>query len=218
VTTKHLIQQPGKVEQLMDVVNAIRGLFPARRARAVVVTALCAGLAGCASEGHSSPELQVLKISTAIGMKNICQFGVSPAITVANAPPTTERYTIEMVNADVLFGGEWQETVPAQPGGIPEGAATTYMAPCLGEHQTYRYRIAVTALNAAGEPLAQGQTTIVVLPPGRTSQAERRSRGPIRYAPQPAAPVEVAPQTGVPTPPIIPPPPWSPTLVTPYAR
>jgi len=218
VTTKLLIQQPGKVEQLMDVVNAIRGLFPARRMRAGVVTALCASLAaGCASGGHPSPELQVLNISTTIGTKNICQFGISPAITVANAPPTTERYTIGMTNIDVLFGGEWQETVPAQPGGIPEGAATTYMAPCLGEHQTYRYRIAVTALNATGEPLAQGQTTIVVLPPGRTSQAERRSRGPVQYAPQPTAPVETAPQTGVPSP-VVPPPPWRPSLVTPYAR
>jgi len=200
----------------MGVVNAIRGL--ARASNVIVVPVLCAGLAvGCAPAGRSFPELQDLKIATAIGMKNICQFGISPAIAVANAPPGTERYTIEMTNVDVLFGGKWQETVPAQPGGIPEGAAVTYVAPCLGEHQVFSYRISVTARNAAGEPLAYGQTNVQILPPSRMSQAERagRSTGPVQYGPNPSAPGGVAPRTGVPSP-LLPPPPWNPGLTTPY--
>lgn len=103
----------------------------------------------------------------------MCGLGVSPAIAIGGAPAGTSRYAVQMTNIDVLYQQPWRATLPAVPSGIAEAAATSYDAPCLGERQTYRYRIEVTAQDSTGRSLGYGQTLVQLFAIDRTVTAER---------------------------------------------
>jgi hypothetical protein len=76
-----------------------------------------------------------------------------------------------MTNIDVLIQSPWRETIPSSsPTEIPEGAAATYVGPCIGDNVRfapispygYRYRIEVLAQGAGGQPLGYGQIVVYV--------------------------------------------------------
>jgi hypothetical protein len=133
-----------------------------------------ATLAGCAPFPEAFPELPRLTVATKFGIKNLCRLGVSPAISVTNPPSGATLYTVQMTNIDVLYQQPWQETLPAQGGSIPEGAAPSYAAPCPGDLQIHRYRFEVLALDSDRRPLAYGQTTIAT---GSLNVLVRKTRG-----------------------------------------
>jgi phosphatidylethanolamine-binding protein (PEBP) family uncharacterized protein len=113
-------------------------------------------LAACASQ--SAPDPRAMTIGVTFGLANLCGQGVSPEITVINPPPATARYAIRMRNIDVLLPSPWEATVNASGAVIPAGAAPGYRGPCPGEFQRHRYRFTVTALDAAGQALAEAQS------------------------------------------------------------
>src|SRR5262245_49213855 len=118
----------------MGNVNAIRG-----RALAPLALLLVGLLAGCASPPPPFPELPRLGVATTIGSKNLCGLGVSPAITINNAPPATAQYRLRMSNTDVLYQQPWTTTVTAVPNGFAEGAIADYDAPCVGDLRVYSF-------------------------------------------------------------------------------
>jgi phosphatidylethanolamine-binding protein (PEBP) family uncharacterized protein len=86
---------------------------------------------------------------------NKCQ-GASPEIRLAQVPPGTVAFKVHMIDEDVPSFRHWDQTIPATGLMIPAGAGKgSYYGPCppSGKHT---YRVTVTALDAAGEPLAQG--------------------------------------------------------------
>jgi hypothetical protein len=174
----------------MGKVNAIR--HPVSGAcRAMAPLALLT-LAACASPPPQFPELPRLDVATRITSRNMCGLGVSPAVSIANAPAATARYRFRMTNTDVLFQQPWQATVPATPTGYGEGALPDYEGPCLGERRLYtyspyfNYRFEALALDAQDRPLAYGQTNLVVQSLPETIELERAARGqaaPLRTPP-----------------------------------
>jgi hypothetical protein len=158
----------------MDSGNAICG---PRIGAGVAALGLAATIAGCAPPKQPFPDLPRLSVSPQVNSRNLCGLGVSPAIGIPDAPPDTARFQLRMTNVDVLFQAPWQVTLPAQPGGIAEGAASDYPAPCLGARQVYLYRFEVLALDAAAHPLAYGQTVVYIWPLDRTLAAERAATG-----------------------------------------
>lgn len=136
-------------------------MVPAIRFPHAALTAAVAllALAACAPTPPLFPELPRLQVSTGFGLRNLCGLGVSPAIGVTGAPAGTARYRVRMTNTSVLLQTPWQETLPASPAGIAEGAAPSYPPPCMGVYQQYAYRFEVMALDANDRPLAYGQAT-----------------------------------------------------------
>lgn len=158
----------------MGNVNAIR-----RRAAAPLALLLAGLLAGCASPPPPFPDLPRLGVSTQIGSKNLCGLGVSPAISISQAPPATTQYRLRMTNIDVLYQQPWQTTATAVPGGFSEGAIADYEAPCVGDLRVYSfyryqtYRLEVLALDPQSRPLGYGQTTFLVQSVNTTLGRER---------------------------------------------
>lgn len=183
----------------MGNVNAIRGGAPAPLAL------LLAGLlAGCASPAPPFPDLPRLGVATTIGSKNLCGLGVSPAISISNAPPATTQYRLRMSNTDVLYQQPWTTTVAAVPNGFAEGAIADYDAPCVGDLRVYSfyryqtYRLEVLALDNQGRPLAYGQTQILVQSVNTTLDRERsaqRRGGSTAAEPTPSIIEPVGPAT-----------------------
>jgi hypothetical protein len=158
----------------MDKVNAIRrGMW--RAAPAVALFFLTA----CASPPRAFPDLPRLNFVTNITSRNMCGLGVSPAITIANAPQATASYRFRLVNTDVLFQEPWQTTVAAAPSGYREGAIPDYEGPCFGERRLYalapyfRYRFEALALDGRDRPLAYGQVSMIVRTISETIELEK---------------------------------------------
>lgn len=158
---------------------------------ALVAAAALLALSACAPTPPLFPELPRLKVSTGFGIRNLCSLGVSPAIAVIDAPTGTARYRVRMTNTSVLLHTPWQETLPAGPTGIAEGAAPSYPPPCMGTYQQYAYRFEVMALDANDRPLAYGQTTVSAVSLDRlVGQARNASTKPgTATAPPGPAPV-----------------------------
>lgn len=173
----------------MRNVNAIRRVVM-RTVRAFL--ALSPGVvAACASPPGPFPDLPSLDVATHIGSRNMCGLGVSPAISITNAPEAAARYQMRLTNLDVLFQQSWQTTAPAKPGGYAEGALLDYEGPCVGDlrlyspYPYYNYRFEVLALDAQDRPLAYGRTA---LPVRNISDALSLERAPQRRAPPPEPP------------------------------
>jgi hypothetical protein len=163
----------------MGNVNAIRS-SAALRLPALAVA--LGGLAACASPAPPFPELPRLGVATQITSKNLCGLGVSPAISINQAPPATTQYRLRMTNTDVLYQQPWQTTVTAMPNGYSEGAIADYEAPCVGDLRVYSfyryqtYRLEVLALDSQNRPLAYGQTTMLVQSVNTTLDRERSAK------------------------------------------
>jgi hypothetical protein len=181
----------------MGNVNAIRG-----RAAAPLALLLAGLLEGCASPPPPFPDLPQLSFSSQITSKNLCGLGVSPAISVNNAPPATAQYRLRMTNTDVLYQQPWQTTVTAVPNGqFSEGAIADYEAPCVGDlrvytfYRYYTYRFEILALDTQGRPLAYGQTSFLVQSVNTTLDRERSNqrRAGSQAAPPPSTPSIIEP-------------------------
>lgn len=125
---------------------------------------LAVGLAiaapACAPGPSPYPDLARLTVSARFGERNLCGLGVSPAVSIANPPDGVANYRIKITNIDVLLHTPWEATLPASAGGIAEGIARDFQAPCPGEFQSYRYRLEVLALEQSGRPIGYGATLI----------------------------------------------------------
>jgi hypothetical protein len=167
-------------------------MVPAIRFPCAAFTAAAAllALATCAPAPPLFPELPRLQVATGFGIQNLCGPGVSPAIAVAGAPAGTTRYRVRMTNTSVLLQTAWQDTLPASPTGIAEGASTSYPPPCMGTYQQYAYRFEVMALDASDRPLAYGQTTATAVTLDRLA---RQARNTPAKPGAPAAPAGPAP-------------------------
>lgn len=153
---------------------------PAIRPSGAVLTAAFAllALAACAPTPPLFPELPRLIVSTGFALQNLCNDGVSPAIKVAGAPRGTTRYRVKMTNVSVVLQTAWQDTLPATPSGIAEGAAPSYPPPCMGTYQQYAYRFEVMALDTTGRPLAYGATTVSAVSLDRLVRQTRNTPRP----------------------------------------
>lgn len=181
----------------MGNVNAIRGHI------AAPLALLLAGLlAGCATPPAPFADLPQLAVSTQITSKNLCGLGVSPAISVNNAPPATAQFRLRMTNTDVLYQQPWQTTVTAVPNGqFSEGAIADYEAPCVGDlrvytfYRYYTYRLEVLALDTQNRALAYGRTTFLVQSVNTTLDRERSAqrRAGSSQAATPPAPAIIEP-------------------------
>jgi len=162
----------------MENVNAIRRM----KGHAAAVAALLA-LPACASPPPPFPDLPRLNVATKITSRNMCGLGVSPAITIANAPAATASYRFRMTNTDVLFQEPWQTTIAATPNGYREGALADYEGPCFGERRLYTlapyfvYRFEVLALDGRDRPVAYGQTSLVVRTISEMIEQEKAAGG-----------------------------------------
>jgi hypothetical protein len=187
----------------MGNVNAIRGAHACVRPIAVAALAMLAS--GCASPAPPFSELPRLGVSTQITSRNLCGLGVSPAISIAAAPPATAQYRVRLTNLDVLFQQPWQTTAAATGAGFAEGALADYEPPCIGDMQIsafYPYqthRLEVLALDAQSRPLAYGQTTFLVQSVSTTLDRERSAAGRQGATPVPQTPAV----TGTVTDPIV---------------
>ena len=174
----------------MEKVNAIRRLA----CRAAAVAAVLA-LAACAPPPPPFPDLPRLSVATQITSRNMCGLGVSPAITIGNAPAATASYRFRLVNTDVLLQDPWQTTIAATPNGYSEGALPDYEGPCIGELRLYSaapyfiYRLEVLALDAQEPPAAYGQTSMVVRSISATIEQEKAAGGRAAPVPRPMPPV-----------------------------
>lgn len=142
---------------------------------ALIVTAAMLALAACAPTPPRFPELPRLEVSTGFGLKNLCGLGVSPPISISGAPQGTARYRVKMTNTSVLVQDAWEDTLPATPAGVAEGAAASYPPPCMGTFQQYAYRFEIMALDAGNRPLAYGQTTASAVSLDRIVRQQRRT-------------------------------------------
>ncbi len=162
----------------MEKVNAIR-----RTACRAATVAAVLGLGACASPPPPFPDLPRLSVATQITSRNMCGLGVSPAITIGNAPAATSSYRFRMINTDVLLQEPWQTTIAAAPNGYTEGALADYEGPCFGERRLYTaapyfiYRFEVLALDAGNRPVAYGQTSLVVWSISATIEQEKAAGG-----------------------------------------
>jgi hypothetical protein len=176
----------------MWVLLAERPMVP----KSIVIVLVCF-VGACASPSPPFSNLPRLKVNAVITSRNLCGFGVSPAIKIADAPPATAQYQLRMTNMDVLFHKPWQTTAPAAPNGYGEGALSNYEAPCVGERRLYNmsapyfvYRLEVLSLDAQNKPLAYGQTSFAVKSIDDTLSDERGTNGP---ALPPSTPQTVGP-------------------------
>lgn len=143
---------------------------------------LAVGASACAPRPSPYPDLARLAVSAQFGERNLCGLGVSPAVSIGNAPDGVANYRIKVTNIDVLLHTPWEATVPASTGGVAEGAAREYVGPCPGEFQVHRYRLEVLALGGSGRPVGYGVTVISA----QSLAVLVRTRGG-RASPEPAA-------------------------------
>ncbi len=97
-----------------------------------------------------------LGVTLTFAARNKCQ-GTSPEIRLTRVPPGTAAFKVQLIDEDVPTFQHWTQTLPATGPVIPAGAGKgIYYGPCppRGKHT---YRVTVTALDAAGQPLAQGE-------------------------------------------------------------
>ena len=97
-----------------------------------------------------------LGVALTFTTRNKCQ-GESPEIRLTQVPPGTVAYQVQLIDEDVPSFRHWNQTLPATGPVIPAGTGRgDYYGPCppSGKHT---YRLTVTALDAAGSPLAQGE-------------------------------------------------------------
>lgn len=137
-----------------------------RRRAAALTLVLLAG--ACAPVRPGPAGVPELGVRSFIDVRHMCALGVSPPIAVAAAPAGTARYRVRIVNVSVLFGATSDFEVAAGPGGIAEGALEGYRAPCPGETQLFSYRFEVLALDAPGNAIGYGQTTVSAISTTRT--------------------------------------------------
>lgn len=170
---------------------------------AALVTGL--GLAACAAPRAPFPGLPRLSVSTQFAIQNLCDEAVSPAIHLGGVPSGTASYRIQITDINVLIQTPWRETVPAlSKTEIPEGAAKTYVGPCLGDMvefvpiapNGYQHRVEVLAEDVHGKPLAYGAVTVYVLSAYLTAKRERTL---LQKQPQRGFPAN---QPSVPQPPV----------------
>lgn len=127
----------------------------------ILAVGLAIGASACAPRPSPYPDLPRLAVWTQFGERNLCGLGISPAVTIGNAPSGVATYRVKITNIDALLHTPWEATVPASAGGIVEGAARDYEAPCPGEFQTHRYRLEVLALERSGRPIGYGSSLTV---------------------------------------------------------
>ena len=99
-----------------------------------------------------------LGVVLSFASQNKCQ-GESPEIRLSDVPPGTVAYHVQMIDENVPSFRHWNQTFNATGPIIPAGAGRgDYYGPCppSGRHS---YRVTVTALDAAGKALAQGEYT-----------------------------------------------------------
>ena len=96
-----------------------------------------------------------LGVTLSFTSQNKCQ-GQSPEIRLTEIPPGTVAYKVQMLDEQVPSFRHWNETFPAKGPVIPAGASKSYYGPCppSGKHT---YHVTVTALDATGKSLAQGE-------------------------------------------------------------
>ena len=97
-----------------------------------------------------------LGVTLSFASQNKCQ-GQSPEIRLSGVPAGTVAYHVQLVDEDVPSFRHWDQTMKATGPTIPAGAGQgDYYGPCppSGRHT---YRLTVTALDAAGQALAQGE-------------------------------------------------------------
>ena len=97
-----------------------------------------------------------LGVALTFTSRNKCQ-GESPEIRLTQVPQGTVAYKVLLIDEDVPSFRHWNQTLPATGSVIPAGAGKgSYYGPCppSGKHT---YRVTVTAVDAAGRPLAQGE-------------------------------------------------------------
>lgn len=149
------------------------------------------------------PGLPRLTIDIGFSVDNLCNSGVSPEIRLGGVPDKTASYAVQALATEVLFQKPWRDTVPAtRKDGIPEGASKNYIGPCIGDLERWTnlkgdyFRVEVLALNAAGQPLAYGQTQTIVRSLALTARQEQILGRPTNsifderptYAPYPTTP------------------------------
>lgn len=150
-------------------------------------SAAALALAGCAGAARPYPDLPELSVNTQFRVENLCDTGVSPTIRLSNVPDGTVRYVVQITDVSVLFQTSWRETIPfSSKTGIPEGAAKTYVGPCIGDNTRfapttpygYQHRVEVLAEDAQGHPLAYGVTVAYVESPYVTAKRQRMNTSP----------------------------------------
>jgi phosphatidylethanolamine-binding protein (PEBP) family uncharacterized protein len=124
-----------------------------------LATAVLIGVAtGCATGGAA--RLPKMAVDFDFAAKHRCH-GVSPQIRLADVPPGTTGFAVQMTDLDVPSFRHWSQRLPASGAAIPEGAARDYYGPCPPGSETHRYHIEVTALDAQGKALARGEKTVL---------------------------------------------------------
>jgi len=123
--------------------------------RAVSVLAMVALTTGAVA----AAEMGKLGVDFTFGPKNKCA-GMSPEIRLSDVPPGAASYDVKLTDLDVPDFRHWSQTLPAATPVIREGVGTKYYGPCPPGGAQHRYRIEVTALDAAGKPLAKGDKTV----------------------------------------------------------
>lgn len=119
---------------------------------AIAAMALATGTVSAADMGK-------LGVDLTFGPKNKCA-GMSPEIRLTDVPPGAKTYDVKLTDLDVPDFRHWSQTLPATGPVIREGVGTKYYGPCPPGGAQHRYRIEVTALDAAGAPLAKGDKTL----------------------------------------------------------
>lgn len=139
-------------------------------------------LLGCAGPSEPFPGLPRLSVSAAFNVENLCDMGVSPEIRLSHVPDQTASYVVQITNINVVFQTPWRETIPASSKSeILEGAAKTYVGPCIGDLSRfppvspygYLHRIEVLAEDAAGNPVAYGATVAYAESPYVAAKRQR---------------------------------------------
>jgi hypothetical protein len=173
--------------------------------RALVAAVGVLTLGGCYSPPTPFPGLPRMGVATQFGIQNLCNVGVSPQIKLSKVPDGTTDYVVQITDTDVLIQTPWRETIPfADKAEIPEGAAKTFVGPCLGDNTRfpplapygYVFRVEVLAQNAGGKPLAYGATNVLVQSPYLTARRLRLQQ----QQPAPGAPGAGAYPGGAPGP------------------
>lgn len=161
-------------------------------------------LAGCSNATTPFPDLPRLSVTTQFDIQNLCDIGVSPQIRLSSVPDSATNYVVQITDIDVLIESPWRENIPlASKSEIPEGAAKTFVGPCIGDNlrfaplapSGYRFRVEVLAEDAAAKPLAYGSTTVYVQSPylaARRLRQRLQQPGPGATAPA-AAPTQIMP-------------------------
>lgn len=176
---------------------AVRPLFSVALALSGMIAPLM--ITGCSTPSPPFPNLPRLAVSTRFKTENLCDAGISPKIALGNVPNATARYLVQITDISVLLQTPWREVIPASSKAeIPEGAAKTYIGPCIGDNLRfdpvaplgYVHRVEVLAEDKDGRPLAYGTINIYVESPYLTAKGERfhQQQGGAAEAPVPVAP------------------------------